>query len=318
MIKTVFLDRSTLGPTVSITKPSFGHDWVEYDRTAQAEVVDRLRGAQIAISNKVPIRAEAFEQLPDLKLIAVAATGYDVIDVEAARAHGVSVVNVRGYAMNTVPEHVLALMFSLRRSIVGYRQDVIDGEWQRAQQFCFFNHPIKDLAGTTMGIVGRGALGSALGRLCSALGMQVLYAGRKGEQNPPEGYTPFDQFLAQSDVISLHCPLTPETRGLIGADEFAQMSRQPILINAGRGGLVDERALVEAINTHQIAAAGFDCLTSEPINNDHPFHTILTRPNVIVTPHVAWASEEAMQTLWDQLIGHIDNFHKGEPSNLVN
>lgn len=318
MLKTVFLDRSTIGPTVSITKPSFAHDWVEYSRTTPSEVVERLRGAQIAISNKVPIRAEAFEQLPDLKLIAVAATGYDVIDVEAARAHGVSVVNVRGYAINTVPEHVLALMFALRRSIVGYRQDVIDGEWQRAQQFCFFNHPIKDLAGTTMGIVGRGALGSALGRLCSALGMKVLYAGRKGEPNPPEGYTPFDQFLDQSDVISLHCPLTPDTRGLIGAKEFAQMARRPILINAGRGGLVDEQALVEAINSDQIAAAGFDCLTSEPISDDHPFHAILTRPNVIVTPHVAWASEEAMQTLWDQLIGHIDNYYQGEPSNLVN
>ena len=317
MIKTVFLDRSTLGPTVSITKPSFVHDWVEYDRTAQSEVVERLRGAQIAITNKVPIRAEAFEQLPDLKLIAVAATGYDVIDVEAARAHGVSVVNVRGYATNTVPEHVLALMFALRRSIVGYRQDVIDGEWQRAQQFCFFNHPIKDLSGTTMGIVGKGALGSSLGHLCSALGMKVIYAGRKGDQTPSEGYTAFDQFLAESDVISLHCPLTPETRGLIGAKEFAQMSRQPILINAGRGGLVDECALVEAINSEQIAAAGFDCLTSEPISDDHPFHAILTKPNVIVTPHVAWASEEAMQTLWDQLIGHIDNFHRGEPTNLV-
>ena len=169
-----------------------------------------------------------------------------------------------------------------------------------------------------MGIVGRGALGSALGRLCSALGMKVLFAGRKGEKNPPEGYTAFDQFLAESDVISLHCPLTPETRGLIGAAEFTQMSRQPILINAGRGGLVDEPALVEALNTNQIAAAGFDCLTSEPINDDHPFHAILAKPNVIVTPHVAWASEEAMQTLWDQLISHIDNFHHGEPSNLVN
>lgn len=318
MIKTVFLDRSTLGPTVSITKPRFDHDWVEYDRTAHSEVVERLGGAQIAITNKVPIRAEAFEQLPDLKLIAVAATGYDVIDVEAARAHGVRVVNVRGYATNTVPEHVLALMFALRRSIVGYRQDVIEGEWQKAQQFCFFNHPIKDLSGTTMGIVGKGALGRSLGRLCSALGMKVIYAGRKGDQTPSEGYTAFDQFLSQSDVISLHCPLTPDTRGLIGVKEFAQMSRQPILINAGRGGLVDECALVEAINTEQIAAAGFDCLTSEPISDDHPFHTILTKPNVIVTPHVAWASEEAMQTLWDQLIGHIDNFHKGEPSNLVN
>lgn len=314
----VFLDRATLGPSVEITKPSFDHQWVEYDRTSQDQVVEKLKGAQMAITNKVPIRREALQQLPDLKFIAVAATGFDVIDVEAAREQGVTVSNVRGYATNTVPEHVLALMFALRRSIVGYRQDVIDGEWQRAAQFCFFNHSIKDLAGTTMGVVGRGALGQSVGRLCEALGMKVIFAGRKGVDNPPPGYTPFDQFLSESDVISLHCPLTPHTRNLLGEREFALMKRSPILINAGRGGLVDEKALVAALDQGLIAAAGFDCLTSEPIKDDHPFQSILQRPNVIITPHVAWASEEAMQTLWDQLIQHVENFKANTPSNVVN
>ena len=315
--RVVFLDRSTLGPTVNITRPEFDHDWVEYDRTQQDQVVERLAGATIAITNKVPIRREALERLPNLKMIAVAATGYDVIDVEVCRELGVVVSNVRGYAVNTVPEHVLALMFALRRSIVPYREDVIAGEWQKAAQFCFFNHPIKDLSGSTLGVVGRGAIGSSIGRLGEALGMRVIYAGRKGVDAPPAGYVAFDQFLKESDVITLNCPLTLETRDLIGAAEFAKMDRKPILINAGRGGLVNEQALVDAIDSGQIAAAGFDCLTSEPISDDHPFHKILTRPNVIVTPHVAWASEEAMQTLWDQVISHINNFKKGEPSNLV-
>ena len=315
--RVVFLDRSTLGPTVNITRPEFDHDWIEYDRTQQDQVVERLAGASIAITNKVPIRREALERLPNLKMIAVAATGYDVIDVEACRELGVVVSNVRGYAVNTVPEHVLALMFALRRSIVPYREDVIAGEWQKAAQFCFFNHPIKDLSGSTLGVVGRGAIGSSIGRLGEALGMRVIYAGRKGVDTPPAGCVAFDQFLKESDVITLNCPLTPETRDLIGAAEFAKMDRKPFLINAGRGGLVNELALVDAVESGQIAAAGFDCLTSEPISDDHPFHKILTRPNVIVTPHVAWASEEAMQTLWDQVIFHINNFNKGEPSNLV-
>lgn len=318
MSKIVFLDRATLGPTVDIAKPKFDHQWIEYDRTTQDQVVERLQGAQIAISNKVPIRRDALEHLPDLKFIAVAATGFDVIDVEAARERGITVSNVRGYATHTVPEHVLALMFALRRSIVGYRQDVIDGEWQRANQFCFFNHPIKDLAGTTMGIIGRGALGRSVGRLCEGLGMNVIFAGRKGVDKPPEGYTPFDQFLMESDVISLNCPLTAETRNLLSQREFSLMKRSPILINAGRGGLVDETALVAALDQGCIAAAGFDCLTSEPMSNDHPFKAILSRPNVIVTPHVAWASEEAMQALWNQLIGHIDNFSAQTPTNVVN
>jgi len=318
MTKIVFLDRDTLGSSVQINKPSFEHQWSEYNRTQADQVLDHAKDADIIITNKVPLRSDVLEQLHKLKLIVVAATGYDVIDMNCCRAKGILVSNVRNYASTTVPEHVLSLIFALRRSLVGYRQDVIDGEWQRAKQFCFFNHPIKDLAGSTLGIIGRGSLGIALGQLSEALGMKVIYSARKGASQVPEGYVSFDELLDQSDIISLHCPLTEQTQNLLSYPEFERMSRQPLLINTGRGGLVNESDLVKALNAGRISGVGFDCLTSEPITDDHPFHQIIERTNVILTPHVAWASEEAMQVLWDQVIYHIDNYQKGEPSHLLN
>lgn len=316
-MKIVFLDRSTIGPSVNISRPSFDHEWVEYDRSTQFEVAEKLMGAQIAITNKVPLRRAQLERLPDLKMIAVAATGYDCIDMDYCRERGIVVSNVRGYATTTVPEHVIALLFALRRSIAAYRHDVINGEWQRAQQFCFFNHPIRDLSGSTFGVIGRGALGQAVGRLAKALGMQVIYAEHKGATQVREGYTAFDEVLATADAITLHCPLSDATRNLISTEEFAKMLRKPIVINTGRGGLVDEHAAVDALNAGHISALGFDVLSAEPITDDHPFLPILDRPNVIVTPHVAWASEEAMQILWDQLIGHVDSYHSGNPTNQI-
>lgn len=314
----VFLDRDTIGPTVSITKPSAPHQWQEYDRTSAEQVAERAKDAEVIVTNKVPIRADSLQRLPNLKLIVVAATGYDIIDMDACRERGILVSNVRGYATNTVPEHVLALMFALRRSIVGYRQDVIAGEWQRAQQFCFFNHPIKDLTGSTLGIIGRGALGQSLGNLAKGLGMRVLFGGRKGQNEPSADYVSFETLLSESDIISLHCPLNDETRNLIAYPEFQKMSRRPLLINTGRGGLVNETDLVRAVEEGLVSGVGFDCVTSEPITDDHPFYQIIERPNVIITPHVAWASEEAMQSLWNQVIDHINNFYAGSPSNLLN
>lgn len=314
----VFLDRATIGPSVQSNRPSSEHTWVEYQATDAAQLVSRLAGASVAITNKVPLRRAQLEQLAELKLIVVAATGYDVVDIDYCRERGITVCNVRGYAKNTVPEHVLALIFALRRSLVGYRQDVIAGEWQKSGQFCFFNHPIADLAGSTLGVIGRGALGQAVGKLGAALGMRVQYAGRKGATELEPGYVPFDELLRSSDIISLHCPLTPQTRDLLSIAEFRQMARKPLLINAGRGGLVNEPDCVQALDEGLLAGIGFDCLSSEPMADNHPFNSILTRPNVILTPHVAWASEEAMQTLWDQVITHIDNYASGTPTNVIN
>jgi len=317
MERIVFLDRATVGPAVAINQPSFPHTWVAYDATAEADVAERLEGATIAVTNKVPIRRPSLDRLPNLKMIAVAATGYDVIDVDACKANGVTVSNVRGYAVNSVPEHTFALIFALRRSLVGFRQDVIDGAWQRAGQFCFFAHPIKDLAGSTLGIIGEGVLGQAVARMGQALGMRTLFITHKGVEGMGPLYTPFEEVLETSDIITLHCPLTPSTRNLLAMAEFRRMTRRPLLINASRGGLVNEADLVTALDEGLIAGIGFDCLTSEPPAADNPLLTVLDRPNVIVTPHVAWASDEAMQTLWDQVIHNIERFVTGSPSNVV-
>ena len=317
MPRIVFLDRSSLGPTVRVTKPSFAHEWVEYDRTRPEEVVARLQSADIAVCNKVPIRRAAIEQLPYLKMISIPATGYDAFDVDACAERGIVVSNVRGYATHTVPEHAFALILALRRGVIGFRQDVINGRWQQEQQFCFFSHPINDLAGSTLGIFGEGALGQGVARLGQAFGMRTLFAAHKNVQGLGPLYTPFDEVLETSDVITLHSPLMPATRNMIAAPEFARMKKRPLLINCARGGLVNEADLVKALDDGQIAGFGFDCLTSEPPVADNPILKVLDRPNVIVTPHVAWASAEAMQTLWDQVVRNIENFHAGQPTNNV-
>ncbi len=317
MTRIVFLDRSTIGPSVSVNKPAFDHEWIEYDRTAPGEVIERLKGADIAVSNKVPIRRDAIEALPDLKMICIPATGYDAFNIDACKERGIVVSNVRGYAVNTVPEHTFALILALRRSLVGFRQDVIDGEWQKAAQFCFFNHPIRDLAGSTLGIFGEGVLGQEVAKLGQAFGMRTLFAAHKGVEGLGPLYTPFDQVIEEADVLTMHAPLMPGTKNMISDREFGMMTKKPLIINASRGGLVDEAALVRALDAGQISGVGFDVLTSEPPEPDNPLLAILDRPNVIVTPHTAWASDEAMQTLWDQVVEHLENFQKGTPSNRV-
>ena len=316
-MRIVFLDRSTIGPSVNVSKPAFDHDWVEYDRTAPDEVIERLGGADIAVSNKVPIRRDAIEALPDLKMICIPATGHDAFDIDTCRERGIVVSNVRGYATNTVPEHTFALILALRRSLVGFRQDVIDGKWQKAAQFCFFNHPIRDLAGSTLGIFGEGVLGQGVAKLAHAFGMIPLFAAHKGVEGLGPLYTPFDQVIEESDVLTMHAPLLPATRNMISDREFGMMKKKPLIINASRGGLVDEAALVRALDADRISGIGFDVLTSEPPLPDNPLLSVLDRPNVIVTPHTAWASDEAMQTLWDQVVDHLENFWRGQPSNRV-
>jgi glycerate dehydrogenase len=289
----VFLDRSTLQATVR--RPAFEHTWVEYAATAPGQMLERLHDATIVLTNKVPLRADVIAQLPHLKMIAVAATGYDVIDVAACRERGIVVCNIRNYAVNTVPEHVFALTLALRRSLLEYRADVERGRWQRAEQFCFFDHPIRDLHGSTMGIFGGGALGQGTAHLARAFGMRVLYAAINPGKTAGAERTPIDRVLAESDVISLHCP---------------------ILINTARGGLVDEQALVTALTEGWIAGAGFDVLTTEPPRDGNPLLE-LRLPNFILTPHVAWASGDAMQILADQLIDNVELFIQGTPQHLV-
>jgi glycerate dehydrogenase len=312
--RVVFLDRASLKATVR--KPRCAAEYVEHEKTAVDEIVERLDGATVAIVNKVPLREATLALLPRLKMIAVAATGYDVIDVPYCATHGIAVANIRNYAVHTVPEHAFALILALRRNLPAYRQDVENGVWNRSEQFCFFTHDIGDLHGATLGIIGEGAIGQATAAIGRAFGMRILFADHPPPKMPDVSFTPFDDVLRESDVISLHCPLTPATRNLIGFEEMRRMKRSALLINTARGGLVDEAALIRALDEGLIAGAGFDVLTTEPPRNGHPLLD-LRRANFILTPHIAWASDGAMQFLADQLIDNIDLWAAGTPRNLV-
>ena len=310
----VFLDRSTL--QAKVRRPALEHTWQEYPVSSVSELVERLRDATVAITNKVPLRADTLQRLPQLRMIAVAATGYDVVDIAFCKANGIAVANIRDYAVHTVPEHAFALITALRRNLLAYRQDVERGRWQQVEQFCFFDHPIRDLYGATIGIVGEGVLGQGTATIARGFGMKVLFADHAPPKAAGVVFTPFDQVLAQSDVISLHVPLAADTRNMIGIEQFRKMKRTAILINTARGGLVDEPALVQALRDGLIAGAGFDVLTTEPPREGNPLLD-LHLPNFILTPHVAWASDGAMQFLADQLIDNIEAFVGGSPQNLV-
>lgn len=313
----VFLDRDTIAPEIELREPGFDHGWTNYPQTYPEQVAERLEEATIAVVNKVPIRKAVIEKLPKLKLIAVAATGTDVIDKQVCHQAGIVVSNVRGYAVNTVPEHTFALILALKRSIPGYREDVRRGEWQRANQFCFFNHPISELRGNRLGLVGRGSIGRSVAKIGRAFGMDVVFAERKGADHVRDGYVDFDEVVESSDVLSLHCPLSGATRNLIALPELRRMKTSALLINTSRGELVSEDDLANAIDRKMIAGAAFDVASREPPPPDHPFMHLLDAQNFILTPHVAWASREAMQVLADQLIDNIESFVAGEPRNVV-
>lgn len=316
-MKIVILDRATLGPTVTLRAPAFSHQLVSYDATNAEQVPARIADADVVITNKVRLQAHAINGARQLKLVAVAATGTDNVDLAACAERHILVSNIRNYAANTVPEHTFALIFALRRSIAAYATSVSAGRWQEAGQFCYFDFPIRDLAGSTLGIIGDGVLGRAVADIGSALGMKVLFSAFKGSSGMGSLYTPFDDVLAQSDIITLHCPLNEATRNMIGAPEFARMLRKPLIINTARGGLVDEDALGDALRSGAIGGAGFDVCTVEPPDTAHPLMALTSLPNFLLTPHVAWASEEAMQGLADQLIDNIEAFAASNPRNVV-
>ena len=310
----VFLDSATV--IAHLRRPAFAHEWNEYPATAPDQVVSRLSDATIAITNKVQLRRDMLEQLPHLKLIAVAATGTDNVDLACCRERGIAVSNIRNYSVHTVPEHVFMLMLALRRNLLAFHAEVQRGEWQKSPQFCLFTHPVQDLHSSTLGIVGHGAIGRAVEQIARAFGMKVLLAEHKGAGAVREGYTAFDEVLERSEVITLHLPLNDATRHLIGEAEFSRMKPEALLINTARGGLVDEVALRVALLSGRIAGAGFDVLATEPPADGHPL-LALDLPNFILTPHIAWSGRAAMQILADQLIDNIEAFAAGAPQNRV-
>ena len=314
MEKIVFLDRASI--IADIRRPAFAHQWQEYPATDAEQITARLQDATIVITNKVIVRREVLEQLPKLKMVAVAATGTDNVALDCCRERGIAVSNIRNYSVHTVPEHVFMLVLALRRNLLAFRVDLQNGLWQKAAQFCLFTHPVRDLYGSTLGIIGHGAIGKAVGQIALAFGMKVLLAEHKGAAEVRPGYTAFDTVLQESDILTLHLLLNDQTRHLIGATEFARMRHGALLINTARGGLVDEAALWDALQSGRIAGAGFDVLSKEPPTQGHPLLDI-DMPNFILTPHIAWSGREAMQTLADQLIANIEAFVAGTPQNRV-
>ena len=315
----VFLDRDTLPARIALPAPCHPHRWQEYPSTLAGEIVDRLQGATVAIVNKVRLDAATLAQLPTLRLIAIAATGSDNVDLAACRRLGISVCNIQRYAEHAVAEHTMMLMLALSRRLLAYHQAVQAGDWQRSPHFCLFGPALHDLAGKRLGLIGSGSLGQAVARLGEALGMQVVFAARRGETAPSLDAVagrwprrPFDEVLSSSDVLSLHCPLNAQTRGLIGASELAAMPTGALLINTARGGIVDDQALLQALQQQHLGGAASDVASQEPPQADDPLLAALSGENFILTPHVAWASDEAMQTLASQLSANIDAFFAGE------
>ncbi|MBJ6801982.1 D-2-hydroxyacid dehydrogenase [Geomonas propionica] len=314
MEKIVFLDRG--GISVPLRTPSFTHEWQEYPDTRPDEVVARLADATIAITDQVAITAEHLAQLPKLRFIAVAATGVNHIDLDACRYQGVTVANARNWSVS-VPEHVFSLILALRRNLIAYHEVIQGGAWQRSEGYLVQVEPMpRSLAGATLGIIGAGALGSAVAALGKAFGMEVLLAERKEATELRPERTAFEEVLAQSDVLVLLCPLTEESQGMIGAAELKLMPHHAILVNCGRGGLLDEAALAQALKDGVIAGAGLDVLTQEPPRDGSPLLD-LKQPNLIVTPHVAWISDRSLATLAEQVIGNVEGFVLGHPRNLV-
>ena len=313
-MRIVFLDKESL--PVRFTPPRCASAYVEHARSEPGEVAGRLAGATVAIINKVPLRAATLACLPELRLIALSATGYDCVDVDYCRGHDIAVCNVRDYALHSVPEHVFALLLALRRNLTSYTTLVAAGAWQRSAQFGLYDAPLQDLHGSVLGIVGSGSIGRATAAIGTGFGMRVICAATPSHPAGAAGRLGLHELLAAADVVTLHCPLAPGTRGLIGASELALMKPNAILINTARGGLVDEAALVAALHAGQIAGAGFDVLSVEPPVAGNPLLE-LRLPNFMLTPHVAWASAGAMQTLADQLRVNIDAWADGAPRNLL-
>lgn len=289
-----------------------------FDRTPADKIVERAADADIVLTNKVPFNADTLRQLPRLRFICVLATGYNIIDTEAAARQGVVVANIPAYSTMSVAQMAFAHILNITNHVASYAREVADGKWTNCPDFCFWDSALTELAGKTMGIVGLGNTGMATARIAIALGMKVVAMTSKSADTLPEGITPapLDDVLASADVVSLHCPLTPSTRHLINAASIAKMKPSAILINTGRGPLVDEQAVADALNGGRLAAFGADVLSQEPPRGDNP---LLSARNCFLTPHIAWATIEARTRLMSTATENVRQFIAGEPvANRVN
>lgn len=288
-----------------------------FERTSPGEVADRLRTAEIAITNKATLHRAQIEASPQLKYIGVTATGYNVVDVEAAKERGIVVSNVPTYGTRSVAQHTFALLLELAQHAGHHAQTVRDGNWVRSADWCYWNRPLIELEGLTLGIVGYGRIGQAVAHLASAFGMKVIVAASSSGRKPAANVATVDleYLFSESDVVSLHCPLTPQTKHLVNAPRLARMKPTAFLINTSRGPLVDEAALADALNTGCLAGAGLDVLSAEPPPADNP---LLAAKNCLITPHIAWATRAARARLMQMSVENVRAFLNGKPQNVVN
>lgn len=287
-----------------------------YDRTAPEDVAARIGDAEVVFINKVRLTDEIFAACPNLKLVSILATGYNIVDLAAAKRRGITVCNVPGYSTRAVVQMTFALLLEICQQVGLHSGAVHTGQWQSCPDFCFWNRPLIELDGKTMGIVGYGAIGSAVGTVAQALGMKLLVTARH-EKPVPEGarFVSLSELLAQSDVVSLHCPQTAENARMIDAGALAQMKDGAILLNTARGGLLDEQAVADALRSGKLLAAGMDVVSAEPIRADNP---LLTAPNCFLTPHIAWAPLETRRRLQAISAENLRAFLAGKPQNVVN
>ena len=317
-MKIVFLDAFTANPgDQSWSAFEALGECAFYDRTPVSEIVERAAEAEIIITNKAPLTRETLSGLPKLKYIGVIATGFNIVDVAAAKERGILVANVPGYGTPSVAQAVIAMMLEMTNHTAHHATTVREGRWSSCPDFCYWDFPIIELQGRTLGLVGFGDIGSAVARVALAFGMKVIAARRSWTVPPPEGVVPatVDEVLEKSDVISLHCPLTEETRHLINAESLARMKRSAFLINTARGPLVDESALAAALNEGTLAGAAVDVVSSEPPPETNP---LLQAKNCLITPHLAWASREARTRLIAAAAENVKAFINGAPTNVVN
>ena len=312
----VFLDHASLDlGDLDLSPLQEVFDTLElYPATAPDEVLERLSMADAVITNKVVLDAQTLQQLPKLKLILIAATGTNNVDLVAAKERGISVSNCQGYGTQSVAQHCMALMLALATQLIPYHRTVEQGHWQKAQQFCLLDFPIMELAGKTLGIVGYGELGQAVARLAEAFGMKIIIASLPGREAPHR--LPLTEVLKQADVVTLHCPLTEQTKNLIGEDELALMKPHALLINTARGGIVDEYALKSALMNNRLGGAATDVLSQEPPKQGNPLLDTKI-PQLIVTPHSAWGSREARQRIVQQMTENAQAFFGGTPIRVV-
>ncbi len=316
-MKAVFLDYATMGPDLDLEPMRRSLPDLEiFDATDDSQIGERIHEAEFVFANKVRLTPELLEHAARLRFIGLTATGTDNVDLECAKQHNIAVCNIRAYCTQSVVEHVFGVMLMLTHSLGRYDKSVRAGEWQQADDFCMLTHPVRELSAMTLGIVGYGELGQGVARIAKAFGMQVLVSVRPGSSEQSDDRVPFKDVLQQADAISLHCPLTETTRHLFDADAFQQMKKGAFLINTARGALVDSAALVDALQSGQLAGAGIDVLATEPPVHGDPLLDY-AGDNLIITPHIAWATNEARQNAIDELAANVDAFLAGKERNRV-